>query len=66
MWTNMLDQLKAKKRDKPPKPLLDSLDMIRANYRNPTQHPEATYNIDSAQDLMGVCVDLINKMTKDL
>ncbi|MDC9521147.1 hypothetical protein [Pseudoalteromonas sp. R86517] len=66
MWANMLEQLKAKKNNKPPKNLLDSLDMIRANYRNPTQHPEATYNIDTAQDLFGVCLDVIGKMAEEL
>ncbi|MCE9956155.1 hypothetical protein, partial [Aeromonas rivipollensis] len=31
MWGNMVEQLKVKKNNKPPKPLLDALDMIRAN-----------------------------------
>ena len=62
MWANMLDQLRAKTRNKPPVALLSSLDLIRDAYRNPTQHPEATYEIDSAQDLFGVCLDVIGKM----
>ncbi|MEI8673864.1 hypothetical protein P4S52_20680 [Vibrio sp. SA48] len=66
MWGNMVDQLRAKKNNKPPSSLLDSLDMIRKNYRNPTQHPEATYTIDSAQDLFGVCLDAIGKMADEL
>lgn len=66
MWGDMLDQLKAKTKNKPPATLLISLDLIRSAYRNPTQHPQETYEIDSAQDLFGVCLDVIGKMTEEL
>jgi hypothetical protein len=66
MWGPMIDQLKSKTKNKPPTALLASLDLIRTAYRNPTQHPEATYEIDSAQDLFGVCLDAIGKMTDEL
>lgn len=66
MWGPMVDQLRAKTKNKPPEPLLSSLDLIRTAYRNPTQHPEALYEIDSAQDLFGVCLDVIGKMTDEL
>lgn len=66
MWGPMLDQLRAKTKNKPPESLLSSLDLIRSAYRNPTQHPEAIYEIDSAQDLFGVCLDVIGKMTDEL
>ncbi|ENK1257675.1 hypothetical protein AB2066_004285 [Vibrio vulnificus] len=66
MWANMVDQLRAKTRNKPPETLLNSLDLIRTAYRNPTQHPQATYQIDSAQDLFGVCLDVIGKMGSEL
>ena len=66
MWGPMVDQLKAKTRNKPPALLLVSLDLIRTAYRNPTNHPEAMYQIDSAQDLFGVCLDVIGKMTDEL
>jgi predicted ester cyclase len=62
MWANMVDQLRAKARNKPPETLLNALDLVRTAYRNPTQHPQATYEIDSAQDLFGVCLDVIGKM----
>lgn len=65
MWANMVEQLKAKTTNKPPPTLLASLDLIRKAYRNPTQHPEALYLIDSAQDLFGVCVDAIGKMGEE-
>ena len=66
MWGPMLDQLKAKTKNKPSASLLASLDLIRTAYRNPTQHPEAIYEINSAQDLFGVCLDVIGKMTEEL
>lgn len=66
MWGPMTDQLKKKKNNKPNSTVLASLDMVRTSYRNPTQHPEATYSIDSAESLFGLCVDVINQMTKEL
>jgi len=62
MWGPMTEELRNKKTNKPPDVILDSLDLVRKSYRNPTQHPDATYDIESAQDLFGVCIDLINKM----
>jgi len=66
MWGPMLKELQAKTKNKPPQTLLTSLDLIRSAYRNPTQHPEAMYEIDSAQDLFGVCLDVIGKMAAEL
>ena len=66
MWGPMVEQLCAKAKHKPPESLLASLDLIRSAYRNPTQHPEAIYEIDSAQDLFGVCLDVIGKMTEEI
>ncbi len=66
MWGPMVTELKAKTKNRPPETLLTSLDLIRSAYRNPTQHPEALYEIDSAQDLFGVCLDAIGKMASEL
>jgi len=62
MWGPMTEELRAKKTARPSESLLGALDVIRTSYRNPTQHPEATYEIHAAQDLMGVCLDVIGKM----
>lgn len=62
MWRNMLNHLEKKTRNKPPEPLLEALDNIRKSYRNPTNHPEAVYTISQAEDLMGLCIDVVNKM----
>lgn len=66
MWGPMTLELRKKTRKKPPQLILDSLDLVRVSYRNPTQHPDVKYDIDSAQDLFGVCVDLISKMSVEL
>jgi hypothetical protein len=46
--------------------LLNNLDDVRMHFRNPTQHPEKTYDIEEAQDLWGRCVDATNRMSKYL
>jgi hypothetical protein len=61
MWGPMLDQMKARSKP-PPRPLLDNLDSIRFNFRNPTQHPDEIHTIDSAQDLLGLTIPAINMM----
>jgi hypothetical protein len=61
MWKAMLDKLRARSKP-PPKALLDNLDAIRYNFRNPTQHPDEIYTIDRAQDLLGLVIPAINEM----
>jgi hypothetical protein len=46
--------------------LFNNLDNIRRSFRNPTQHPDKIYDIQEAQDLWGLSVDVINRMAKDL
>lgn len=65
MWGPMITALKAK-RNPPDAALLDHLDSLRRNFRNPTQHPEKIYDITEVQDLFGVCVDVINRMASDM
>ncbi len=62
MWGNMLKQLVERKKNRLPDPLLECLDNIRKSYRNPTNHPEAVYSVDEAEDLLGLCIDVTNKM----
>lgn len=66
MWGPMISELRSKKTNKPPDNILNTLDLIRTNYRNPTQHPESKYDIENAQDLFGICIDIINKMGIEL
>lgn len=66
LWKQMLDDLQNKKSKKPLKLTIDNLNLIRENYRNPTNHPEIFYDIESAQDIYGLCVDVINKMISEI
>ncbi len=65
MWNAMIMHLR-KRSDVPKKSLLDHLDNIRINFRNPTQHPDARYDLDQAQDLLSLSIDATNQMMKDL
>jgi len=60
LWGPMTDELKKKNKPKPPKKLLDHLDSMRINFRNPTQHPETFYTLDEAQDLLSQTFVAIN------
>ena len=64
MWGAMITHLRSRK--KLDKTLLDHLDNIRVNFRNPTQHPEKSYEIDEAQDLFGVSIDVVNRMCAEM
>lgn len=63
MWGPMVAHLR-KRSQGPPRPRLDALDNIRVNFRNPTQHPDAVYDIHGAQDLWSVCVDAVSRIVK--
>lgn len=62
LWGPMVDHLRRRRR-RLPVPLLDNLNNIRRSFRNPTQHPDKTYDIEEVQDLFGLCVDVVNRMT---
>lgn len=66
MWGPMIQKLKEKNQPKPPLELLDQLDIIRANFRNPTQHPEKVYDIDEAQDLLNSSIVAINAICREI
>ena len=65
LWGTMIEHLR-KRRDAPKTSLIDHLDHIRTNFRNPTQHPDARYDLDEAQDLLSLSIDAVNRMVKDL
>jgi hypothetical protein len=65
LWRPMVEHLRKCK--KPiPKILLDNLDNIAVNFRNPTAHPEYKYDINEVQDLFNLCVDVNNRMIGEL
>ncbi|WP_128098279.1 hypothetical protein [Paracidovorax avenae] len=50
--------------NKPSDEYMEQSRHIRKNFRNPTQHPDKMYDIDEAQDLLNLAIDLINRTTK--
>ncbi|GAA1956019.1 hypothetical protein GCM10009798_14180 [Nocardioides panacihumi] len=65
LWYQMTEHLR-KRRDTPPEALMNNLDNIRRSFRNPTQHPEKVYDIDEAQDLMSLSIDVVTRMQRHL
>jgi len=64
-WGNIITNLKSLSVP-PPREILDQLDAIRVNYRNPTAHPELTYTNDEVQDLLSECIAVVNRIVKHL
>ncbi len=62
MWGEITADLRKRRSASRHAVLLNHLDNIRLSFRNPTQHPDARYNVDEVQDLWAVCVDVINRM----
>ena len=59
------DDRSARKHPEPlPMSLLAQLDHIRASFRNPTQHPDAVYDIDEAQDLAFLSIDVLARLVR--
>lgn len=66
MWGPIVTDLRKRPKTKSYDVLNNHLDNIRASFRNPTQHPEAIYDIHEVQDLWSVCVDVVNRMVRIL
>ncbi len=66
MWGPIIRELREKRKPKPSTITLDTLDSIRVNYRNPTQHPEAFYTLDEAQDLLNQTITAINMIHREI
>ena len=65
-WGGLLKDLREKPRKpKPDDLLLTHLDHLRDKFRNPTSHPDKSYEIDEAQDLLNLCIDAISRCSKD-
>lgn len=62
-WGQLLNELKSKKSGKKPNAItVNHLINIKDSFRNPTQHPDKVYDIQEVQDLLSVCIDVVNKM----
>ena len=66
MWGPIVADLRHRNLTKKYDILNNHLDNIRKSFRNPTQHPEAKYDIHEVQDLWSVCVDVVNRMIRIL
>ncbi|WP_444915935.1 hypothetical protein [Microbulbifer sp. TRSA007] len=66
MWGPMVSQLRSKRNPKPSEKLLSHLDSMRIHFRNPTQHPDAFYNIDESEDLLNQTISAINMIFSEL
>jgi hypothetical protein len=62
-WGQLLNELKTKSKGKKPTlTTINHLNNLRESFRNPTSHPEKIYDINETQDLLGICIDVINRM----
>lgn len=66
MWGEIVADIRKRHVGKEHTVLLNQLDHIRQAFRNPTQHPEARYDIHEVQDLWSIAVDVINRMATRL
>jgi len=64
LWGNIVQDLRKRQKTKKYTTLYNNLDNIRLSYRNPTQHPDAIYDIHGVQDLAPLCLEAITRMTK--
>ena len=64
MWGPIVNDLKVRSKTKVHVALNNQLDHIRTSFRNPTQHPEAIYDVHECQDLLSLCIDVNNRMFK--
>lgn len=63
-WGRILGLLQARPTKVLPELVLQHLDNIKNNFRNPTDHPEAIYTIDEAYDVFGLSCEVIGRMAK--
>ena len=64
MWGPIVQDLRARRKTYKYDVLYGNLDNIRRSFRNPTQHPDLTYDIHEAQDLLPLCIEAVNRMVK--
>ena len=66
MWGPIVVDLRKRRKTRRNHTLHNNLDNIRQSFRNPTQHPDKIYDIQEVQDLFGLCVDVVNRMIRDI
>jgi hypothetical protein len=67
LWGTMVPALGALQgRRTPDVTCLNHLDNIRVAFRNPTDHPEKIYDIGEAEDLFGLCIEVVNRVVRTM
>jgi hypothetical protein len=65
-WGVLTKELNGKQnKPKPDGTLMAHLDHLRKRFRNPTDHPDKTYEVEEAEDLLHLAVDAINRILRD-
>ena len=65
-WGQLTTQLRQKpRRPKPDDVLLVHLDHLRISFRNPTDHPEKSYDVEESEDLIHLAADSVNRCLRD-
>lgn len=64
MWGLLTADIRKRPKGMKYENLLNHLDHIRLNFRNPTQHPEKIYDIHEVQHLWNLCADAVTQMQK--
>lgn len=66
-WGQLLVDLKGKSHGrKPNQTTLNHLQNIKDSFRNPTNHPDKVYSVDESQDLLSLCLDVVNRMMTEI
>jgi hypothetical protein len=63
---NMVGDLLNMRKDPLPGELVNALDMIGASYPDPQKHSEVRYDVDQVQNLLGVCIEVVNRMVMEI
>ena len=63
-WGDYENALRHQFQDRVSLTLLDQMKNLRGNFRNPTQHPVKIYDLDEAQDLLNISIDIANRISK--
>lgn len=66
-WGNLIYELQNNDAEKKPdSTTINHLENLGKSFRNPTQHPDKIYDIQQSQDLLGVSIDVVNRMIKEI
>ncbi len=65
-WGEMVYEVKKARDPRTDRNTLKHLDHIRSAFRNPTQHPDKIYDVQEAQDLFFIAIDVTNRMVSEI